>query len=133
MERLLTEEQFEQLVAEVAKRIREPQIEENNRRSEPSELLVEIYNELEDCSPAELLRARSAAELYENLKYIADRGLRREDLSLFQDSVEQCRKLAVYELRITKQRENNAKRTQKTILDTGEVLSRKFLTSKRDK
>lgn len=125
MELLLTEEQSEQIFSEVEKRIREAQIEKNNRRPGPSELLVEIYNELEDCSPAELLRAREATELYETLKYIADRGLLQEDLSLFRDSVEQSRKLAVYELRIAKQRENKAKKAQKRTLNTGEVYDTK--------
>ncbi|GAA5798172.1 hypothetical protein HPULCUR_003572 [Helicostylum pulchrum] len=119
MERLLTEEQFEQIVAEVTKRIREAQIEENNRRPKPSELSVKDY------TPEELVHAR-ATELYENLKYIADGGLRQEDLPLFLDSVELCRELAVYGFAIAKQQMSDAKKAQKKrALDNGKVYNKK--------
>ncbi|KAG2231712.1 hypothetical protein INT48_003567 [Thamnidium elegans] len=170
MERILTEDQFEQIVAEVMKRVRE----ENNSLPERSELPVEIYEELEnyssfglrqalqkfedsthkyntkECVNSEVIipsyknvsalefavsvcrftndtrvQARAATGLYENLKHIADRGLRQEDLSFLQNSVEQCRKLAVYGFGIAKQEENSFKESLKRVLETDTVYNTK--------
>ncbi|KAI8891429.1 hypothetical protein K501DRAFT_327999 [Backusella circina FSU 941] len=45
------------------------------------------------------VQAKAATELYEHLKYIMDRGLQQEDLQIFQDSIEQSRRLAVHGFR----------------------------------
>ncbi|KAI8876614.1 hypothetical protein K501DRAFT_337981 [Backusella circina FSU 941] len=55
------------------------------------------------------VQAKAATELYEHLKYIMNRGLRREDLQIFQDSIEKNRRLAVYWFGVAKQQENEAK------------------------
>ncbi|KAI9248993.1 hypothetical protein EDC94DRAFT_664136 [Helicostylum pulchrum] len=163
-ERTFTQQEVEQLVAQVTKRVRETQLEEADKRQEGSDLPVEIFQELEDYSPNELQRAlqkfkrhthkynnkewvtpettnpnfvnqlketkvntlqlvsniyrltentrvqaKAATELYEHLRYIIDRGLREEDLPLFEDSIEQSRRLAVYGFGVARQQENEAK------------------------
>jgi hypothetical protein len=55
------------------------------------------------------VQAKAATELYEHLKYISDRGLQQEDLPLFQDSIEQARRLAVYGFGTAKQQEKEAR------------------------
>ncbi|KAI8885333.1 hypothetical protein K501DRAFT_284394, partial [Backusella circina FSU 941] len=54
------------------------------------------------------VQAKAATELYEHPKYIMDRGLQQEDLQIFQDSIEQSSRLAVYGFGLAKQQENKA-------------------------
>ncbi|KAI8881649.1 hypothetical protein K501DRAFT_274423 [Backusella circina FSU 941] len=55
------------------------------------------------------IRARAAAEIYESLQYITERGMQQEDAELYHNTMEKARRLAVFGFGTAKQQESKAK------------------------
>ncbi|KAG0744670.1 hypothetical protein G6F57_006343 [Rhizopus arrhizus] len=68
--------------------------------------LVNVIYRLTENTQAQ---AKAATILHQQLKYIVDRGLQEEDLPIFEESIEQARRLAVYGYGTARQQEQEAR------------------------